>query len=137
VEAKSLSVRPVSLSLAALEAFERCLRPHVDATAGLCSIEDVCRGAQVYEIREAGTPIAWYAVRVDHYTGGDNAVIVAAAGRRPGVDLTAVTLAALERQFSRCAMLTAITRRPFLARKLVTFGFAPTGFVLRKRLQCH
>jgi hypothetical protein len=131
-----LTAQPATWSRAALEALARCEAPKSDALDGLSSLEEVCHGGQLYALAGGdGQVLAWYVVKVNDLERGSEAVVVAAAGRAPGLDLTAAIETAVRAQYRHCDALAAITRRPALARKLALLGFGISGFVMRKRIR--
>lgn len=80
----------------------------------------------------AGT-LAYYVLRVDRVVGGDEGVLVLAAGRA-GFDLTATLLPTIELQFIGCKAIRVHTSRRGVAKKLAAQGYADGEIVLRKAL---
>jgi hypothetical protein len=118
----------------ALEALAPALR--YDTEAGLRTLAEICHGAVLFEGSSQGEVIARYALRVDAYSAGTEAFIVAAAGTAiPGIDLTKRGIADAEARLIDCSTLALHTRRLGLVRKLTRLGFALDGFILRKKLK--
>jgi hypothetical protein len=131
--AKTLIAQPAPWTRAALEALARCERPKADALDGLSSIEEICHGGQLYALEHGGEVLAWYVVKVNEFDRGREAVVVAAAGRAPDLDLTHAIETAVLAQYASCDAFACITRRPALAKKLALMGYGLSGFVMRKR----
>jgi len=102
-----------------------------NTTAGAMSVAELVAGCDGFELH-ADTGRAAYALR----QAGQTLWIMAAAGRAPGVDLTAAILHEVERvAIERGAtQIAATTIRPGLVHKLQKAGFQITGITLRKNL---
>jgi len=92
-------------------------------------------GARLFHIKHAGTIVGAFVVRVDCLPGGDEGVIVAAAGNLPGVDLTASCMPAIESLFINCKTIRYHTAQPALARKLARMGYVAREIVSFKEIQ--
>jgi hypothetical protein len=92
-------------------------------------------GARLFHIKHAGTIVGAFVLRVDSLPGGDEGVIVAAAGELQGVDLTASCMPAIESMFINCKTIRYHTATPALARKLSRMGYVPREIVCFKELQ--
>lgn len=89
--------------------------------------------ATLFQVRALAGTLAYYVLRVDQVAGGDEGVLVVAAGRA-GFDLTATLLPAIERQFIGCKAIRVHTSRRGVAKKLAAQGYADGEIVLRKAL---
>lgn len=99
----------------------------------LVSIDEVIAGAECFQlVDEAGVPRMTYGLEIIRHAGGIEALIVAAAGRYPGVDLTDTTLRVIEAQASRCDVVTAVTKRPALVAKMHLRGYKTVAVILAK-----
>lgn len=94
----------------------------------------VINGASLFEISEdSGLIVGYYVLRIDYGPRGGEGVIVAAAGSIPGVDLVALTLPTIEKQFNGCYSIRIHTARAGLVRKLLHQGYGAAEIVLRKK----
>lgn len=91
-------------------------------------------GARLFHIKHAGTIVGAFVIRVDSLPGGDEGVIVAAAGNLPGVDLTASCMPAIESMFVNCRTIRYHTAQPALARKMARMGYVPREIVCFKEV---
>ena len=91
--------------------------------------------ASLFGVQVGGELAAVFVLRVDRDSLGSEGVIVAAAGRVPGVDLTAVVLPHVEAMFRDCRAVRIHTARPGMARKLVRAGYRPSEIVFAKDLK--
>ncbi len=131
-----LSMSPLSSDLAA-PLLAPALGEGRDTTGGLMTIKELLAGAQCFEvIDETGRSVGSYAVEVFTHDGGNEAVVVAAVGAMPGVDLTASVLPGVEQQArgAGCAAVTIHTRRRGLLAKLKAAGYRCDGFIMRKTI---
>lgn len=117
-------------------AFARCLAPKSDTTGGLQSVDDLVRGALLFDLTRAGEPIGHYALAVHDWTYGREGVIVAAAGQG-GEAFSLRALPALESQFLDARAIKVHTRRLGLVQRLARQGYQVDGFILRKRIARH
>lgn len=133
----SLSYSAVDWSDAAQAMLERAEK--FDTVRGLDSIAAMReRGAPLYQVERAGKPVAYYVLEILHHPHGREAVIAAAAGRAPGVDLTTVILRTVELQAAGAVdHMTCQTQRPALVKKCVALGWSVDGIILRKTLKCQ
>lgn len=76
--------------------------------------------------------VGFVVLRIERYSGGNEGVILAAAGRLRGIDLTLQLLPHLEKLFTGVAYFRIATARPGLVKKLRRAGYGITHFVLRK-----
>lgn len=103
-----------------------------------CSILDIKgqveNGAQLFKLTQGNVLIGYYVLRVDHLSGHDEGVIVAAAGVHKDIDLTATAVPVIETQFLNCKFLRIHTARAGLVKKLAAIGYEPQEFVMRKQI---
>lgn len=127
--------RPQSLTVRALDytaRHARALWPTVshDPTMTQERFADLCR-AGLYGVFEGDSLVARFVLRQD----GREAVLVAAYGDRPGLDLTAWVLPWIERELAgQVDSIRIHTRRRGLVRKLGLQGYGLGEYVLRKEL---
>lgn len=76
--------------------------------------------------------VGFVILRIEHFAGGSEGVILAASGRLQGVDLTADLLPHLESKFKGVRGIRISTARPGLVRKLLRQGYELTHYTLRK-----
>lgn len=92
----------------------------------------VAEGAALFQVIAEGAVVGYYVLAVD----GDEGVLLAAAGRVNGVDLTDCLMPIIEAQFVGCASLRVHTSRPGLVKKLVkNHGYNGVEIVVRKALK--
>ena len=125
--------RAVPWSVEAVEVLHAAAR--YDTTAGLQSFAEVCAGSMLVEIARDGVPVLYYAARPIERAHGVELLIIAAAGRAPGVDLVTVGLEDVARRFPTVDAVTVQTRRAGLVRKLVNAGFAYQATKLSRRVR--
>jgi len=101
-----------------------------DTTAGACSLEELCAGAECFLVEHDSRPVGAYALRVY----GKVVWLMAAGGNMRGVDLTAAIVPAIERQAAGAGQVAVTTRRRGLVKKLVRQGYQITGITLRKKI---
>lgn len=106
-----------------------------DPNGGLRSLDDVLRGAELFDVVDGERVVLRYALRVDSHALGREGVIVAAAGGLRGFNLSDAFLPAIERQFAGARAVKVTTRRKGLAAKLIAKGYRIEGFILRKPLE--
>lgn len=121
------------LDAEARDAYARILRH--DPSGGLQSVDDMLRGAQLFEVARDDVIVGRYALRVDGWANGSEGVIAAASGHLPGVDFVATVLPVIHDQFARAGLDTVkvITARKALVNKLLQVGYSLDAFILRKR----
>lgn len=95
-------------------------------------IEDDPMLTGLYRVSEGGRIVGFAVLRVEMYSGGAEGVILAAAGRLPGTDLTAALLDTMEKKFAGVKGFCIATARPGLKKKLEAQGYSLTHYVLRK-----
>lgn len=133
---KSLAIRPGRLDDDARAAYAKTLQPgKTDTTGGLYSVEDLLRGAELFEVCDGDQVIGRYALRVKEWSGGLEGVLVAGVGRLPGVSLGDAFLPVMEQQLAGVDCLMTQTRRKAWAAKLIAHGWTVEGFILRKRVK--
>ena len=86
----------------------------------------------LFSVHEGGALVGHFILRIEHFSGGSEGVILAAAGKRRGHDLTAELLPLLEARFKNVHAFRISTARPGLVRKLQSQGYALTHYTLRK-----
>jgi len=92
--------------------------------------------SQLFTVERGGAVIAAFVLRIDHIQGGDDGVIVAAAGRGGDVNLTAAMLPFIEQMFIGCKRVRIHTARPGLAKILAArFGYRVDELVLSKEIK--
>lgn len=88
--------------------------------------------AHLYRVSgDAGT-VGFVLIRTEHFSGGREGVIVAAAGRLPGVDLVEAILPTIEGEFNGVDCYRFATARTGLVRKMKRQGYQITHVVMRK-----
>lgn len=106
-----------------------------DTSGGLTTVEDQLRFSECYEVRDTGGGlVGYYALQVNRHSGGNEVVVVAAAGAALGADLVASLIPYIEKQAKGAQALTVHTKRRGLLAKLAALGFQCDGFILRKAL---
>jgi len=92
--------------------------------------------ASLFKVDAQERLVGFYVVRIDQLTAGDELVIVAAAGRLPGVDLIAVMLPTFEAQavLSDCGAVRIHTNRKGMVKKIARRGYGFSEWVFRKKL---
>lgn len=91
-------------------------------------------GGQVFYIRHNGRTVGAFLLRVDMTASGAEGVIVAAAAKLGGVDMTATCLPAIESRFHGCQRIRYHTESPALARKLGAWGYKAREIVCMKEV---
>lgn len=91
-------------------------------------------GASLFQVKRGGLEIGLYLLRVDQLANSAEGVLVAAVSHDPHVDLTALVLPVIEKQFIGCRSIRIHTARPGLAKKLSRAGYSAAELVLRKPL---
>lgn len=91
--------------------------------------------ASLFWLDDANGPVGAFVLRVENPASGPEGVIVAAAGRLPGVDLTAAVLPYVESLFKDCARIRIHTARPGLGAKLAAMGYGLQEAVYSKVIQ--
>jgi hypothetical protein len=127
---------PLSLTIertwsAHAERFVRAAEDCAPAWAG--STEHIraqveCGAAELLVFRLQGHPVLVVAIKRD----ADTVFVLAAAGRLPGVDLTAQIMPVIER-LPGADVVRLQTARPGLVRKLERQGFRSTVVIMEKR----
>lgn len=108
------------------------------ACAGSTTLADlraqVEQGASLFHVLAGELVCGAFLLRVDHLAQGAEGVIVAAAARLDGVDLTHTCIPAIEGLFQGCRTLRYHTESAALARKMARHGYEPREFVCYKDL---
>lgn len=91
--------------------------------------------ASLFWLDDSTGPVGAFVLRVDRPASGPEGVIVAAAGRVPGVDLTAAVLPYVESLFRDCVRVRIHTARPGLGAKLAAMGYGLQEAVYSKEIQ--
>jgi hypothetical protein len=89
-------------------------------------------GARLFYVKQGAAIVAAFVLRVDQTAHGPEGVIVAAAGKAQGIDLTATCMPVIESLFVDCVSIRYHTASPALARKLASFGYVPREIVCMK-----
>lgn len=76
--------------------------------------------------------VGYFILRIEHFAGGSEGVVLAASGKLSGVDLTADLLPLLEARFKGVRAIRISTARRGLVRKLLRQGYQLTHYTLRK-----
>lgn len=120
-----------------LPVLELAIGPRCDTSGGLLSVAEACQGSECFAVHEGDILVMAYALRRVQHEGGAVTWITAAAGNRPGLDLTRSAIPAIEQQAkdANTQQVAITTRRPGLIRKLKKQGYAITGVTLRKTLE--
>lgn len=109
-----------------------------DDPAGIADVKrQVKTGcASLFKVETPDRLVGFYVVRIDQLSAGDELVIIAAAGRLPGVDLIAVMLPTFEAQavMSDCKSVRIHTNRRGMVKKIARRGYGFSEWVFRKEL---
>ncbi len=105
-----------------------------DTTGGFETLQDIEKQGALFEATVEGEPVLYYVLSVNHHTSGNEGVILAASGSKPGSDLTATVLPMIENQFVNCRAVMLQTRRRGLVKKLAAQGYRIDGYIMRKTL---
>lgn len=127
-----LQIQSVEWTDEARAALERAAEH--DTSGGFETLEGMARQYALFEVTEDGEPVLHYVLGVNHHANGNEGVILAAAGHKPGCDLTATVLPLIENQFVNCRAVMLQTRRRGLVKKLAAQGYRIDGYILRKTL---
>lgn len=84
---------------------------------------------------EAGATVGYVVLRVERYAGGAEGVLLAAAGKLAGASLYLQVLPALEKMFTGVQSFRIDACRSAVVKKLLSAGYLPTHFVMRKAAQ--
>jgi hypothetical protein len=129
-----LRIQPGQLDQAARDALTVCFRH--DTTGGLADVDEVCRGGLLFEMRDAADQVALrYVLRPITHAHGKEIEIAAAVGGAAGLDLTELGLKAILHQAEGVDLVSCITRRKGLIKKLASAGFTVGGFVMQRRMR--
>ena len=120
-----------------LPVLELAIGPRCDTSGGLLSVAEACQGSECFAVYEGGALVLGYALKRVQHEGGAVTWIMAAAGNRPGLDLTQTALPAIEQQArdAGTVQVAITTKRRGLIAKLKKQGYAVTGVTLRKTLE--
>lgn len=90
----------------------------------------------LHRVTEGEKLVGFFSVRIDSYAGGDELVIVAAAGKLKGMPLLNVFLPLLEANAkdAGCNSMRIHTSRKGLFKRLSQRGYGFSEWVLRKKL---
>lgn len=91
-------------------------------------------GARVFLVVDGDVCVGAFLLRVDHFRDGSEGVIVAAAAQRAGIDMVATCMPAIESLFQDVRSIRFHTRRPAVARKLSSLGYAAAEIVCFKEV---
>ena len=91
--------------------------------------------ARLYRCENDEGLVGFVILKIERFTGGCEGVIIAAAGRAPGVDLVEQVLPQLESLFDGVKSYRVTTARAGLVKKLKRAGWLETHAVLRKVAQ--
>lgn len=109
-----------------------------DDPAGLADVEiQVQTGAaSLFKVHSPNRLVGFYVVRIDHTANGDDLVIIAGAGRLPGVNLIAVMLPTFEAQaaMSDCNAVRIHTNRRGMVKQIARRGYRFAEWVFRKEI---
>jgi hypothetical protein len=107
------------------------------ASGSLADIKaQVNNGAQLWAVNDDDyEALGAFVLRIDHFQGFSEGVLVAGAGQIEGVDCTALVLPIVEKMFTGCQSMRIHTNRPGLMKKLVSrYGYSASEIILRKAL---
>ncbi len=110
----------------------------IDQARGAASLLDLQAQAAaggLYAVRAGAETVGAFLLRVERHAEGAEGVIVAAAARLDGVDMTASVVPAIERMFTGCASVRYHTRSPALARKMARLGYTGAEIVCTKKIE--
>ena len=91
--------------------------------------------AHLYHGTVDGKIVGYVLLRTEHFSMGSEGVIVAVAGRLPGMDLIDAFLPAIEREFKGVAAYRFTSARRGLLRKMKSLGYYATHVTMRKPAQ--
>lgn len=132
---RTLNLSPAAWSLAAECALLAALRR---SALTVTELRQACESGRMrlwYVADAAADAVAGYYVTwVDSKAAGDELVIVAAAGRLPGISLTRSVLPAIEALAAAggCSSVRVHSIRPGMLKALARQGYAPAEIVYRK-----
>ena len=103
---------------------------------GLASIESTIGNGGGYMVKDDTGPLLVVVVQVIDHARGRELVVRVAHQVRAGRDLTGEVLPHIERVFGiGCAVVTIVTKRPGLVRKLERAGYGESAKIMRKNLK--
>lgn len=132
--ARTLQLAPAAWSDHAAEMLGRAMRR---STMTVNNLRHGCEDGRMklWSVTEpqAGA-VGYYVTWIDSLDCGDELVIVAAAGRLPGVPLTRCVLPAIEALAAGagCSSVRVHSIRPGMLKALARHGYAPSEIVYRK-----
>lgn len=132
---KSIGVFPSTLDASRALLMQAVARG--DTTNGTITIDELCRGAQAFELRDgAGQVVGAYVLAMRDHAMARVCWVMAAGGAVRGLDLTGAVLPCVERQArgQGAGEVAITTRRRGLIRKLKKQGYSVTGVTLRKKV---
>ena len=92
--------------------------------------------ARLLRVSHGDALVGYVALRLVRRGGGVEGEIMAAAGRLPGIDLTAAIVPILESMFEGVRAFRVDTARRGLVKKLARMGYSVTHCTLRKVVPC-
>jgi len=102
-------------------------------TVGDMRAEIAAGGAKLYSVTaDTGELVGYVVMKIEHYEGGAEGVIVAGAGRLMGARLFREVLPALERMFTGVRSIRVDACRGGSLRELMRQGYKPTHAIVRK-----
>lgn len=132
----TLDVTPCSLA-EALPFLVQVTRPKADTSAGLATVQDICRNSQVFKVQDGqGHTVAAYAVEPYEHDRGTMLFVTAGAGAMPGIDLSVTMCHTLEAQARQVGAKAVglMTKRRGLIEKLKAQGWQMAGVKMVKKL---
>lgn len=108
-----------------------------DTCGGLATVQDLCKNAQVFAVKDGGNVVGAYALEVHEFDRGVCLWVQAGAGHLEGIDLTATIHKVIEQQARAIGakQLGLVTRRPALIKKLQLEGWQIVGTKMIKTLK--
>ncbi len=88
--------------------------------------------AKLYRVDDESGLIGFFILKIDHFTGGDEGVIIACAGYKEGVHLVELLLPEIEGLFDGVVSYRVTTAREGVVWKLKNAGWLQTHVVMRK-----
>lgn len=131
---KKLEIRPQEWCAACSQMLVKAMKS--DPLCGVEALRLMCEAgtAHLFGVFSGCYMVGCYVLRIDSKPGGNEAVIVAAAGKLKGHSLIHSVLPHVESQFSGCVAIRVHTARPGLVRELKKFNYKVREIVLAKGL---
>lgn len=137
MDQKAITVKRVGWSPMAAAALENSVRRApcftVDDYKRLVEGDPINTG--LYRVSQGERFAGFVILRVEHFAGGAEGVILAASGSAEGTDLTSALMPHLESMFKGIKCFRVDTARRGLVKKLAAQGYEVTHYVLRKPAQ--